>query len=63
MAYGEKIINSVGVQFDPEVEILEFYEMMEAMEAVAEKMEPEPIELNSFEFFVQALSYFEGDAN
>ena len=63
MSYGEKIIYSVGLQFDPEMEILELHEMMESMEAVAEKEEPEPVELNSFEFFVQALSFFEGDAN
>ena len=27
-----------------------------------EEKEQDPIELNSFEFFVQALSYFEGEA-
>ena len=44
--YVEKIINPVGLQFDPEMEILEFHEMMEAMETVAEEEEPEPVELN-----------------
>ena len=58
----EKIINSVGLQFEPEMEILEFHEMMEAMETAVEEEEPEPVELNSFEFFVQALSFFEGEA-
>ena len=46
MAYFEKIINSVGLQFDPKMEIFEFHEMMEAMETVAEEEEPEPVELN-----------------
>ena len=31
MAYVVKIINSVGLQFDPEMEILEFDEMMETV--------------------------------
>ena len=48
---------------DPEIEILEFHEMMEAMETVKEEKIPEPLEMNSFEFFVQALSYFEGESN
>ena len=30
MAYVEKIINSVELQFDPDMEILEFHEMIEA---------------------------------
>ena len=42
------------------MEILEFHEMMEALEMAEEG--PEPVELNSFEFFVKALSYFEGEA-
>ena len=46
MAYFEKIINSVGLQFDPKMEIFEFHEMMEAKETVAEEEEPEPVELN-----------------
>ena len=37
--------------------------MTEAMEWVEVEEEPEPVELNSFEFFIQALSYFEGEAN
>ena len=49
MAYVEKIINSVGLEFDPEMAISEFSEITEAMETVEE--EPEP-------FFVLALSYF-----
>ena len=36
---------------------------MGAMETVEEEEIPEPLDLNSFEFFVQALSYFEGKAN
>ena len=36
--------------------------MMEAMEKEKSDEEPDPVELNSFEFFVQALSYLEGEA-
>ena len=61
MAYVEKIINSVGLQFDPEIEILEFHEMMEATQEKEEE-ELEPLELNSFEFFAQELFHFEGKA-
>ena len=63
MAYVEEIINSMGLEFDPDIEILEFHEIMEAMGTVKEEEIPEPLELNSFEFFVQALSYFESEAN
>ena len=61
-AYVENIINALGLEFDPEIEILEFSEMMGAMGTVEEEKEPKPVELNSFEFFVQALSYFENEA-
>ena len=40
---------------------MEFSEMIGSMETV-EKEKPEPFELNSLEFFVLALSYFEGEA-
>ena len=50
-------INSVGLEFDPNIEILEFSEMIGTTEAVEEEKESEPIEFNSFEFFFgQALS-------
>ena len=62
VAYVDKIINAVGLEFDPKIEILEFSEMIGAMGTVGEEKEPEPVELNSFEFFVQALSHFEGEA-
>ena len=62
MACVEKIINAVGMESDPEIEILELSEMIGAMGTVEEEKEPEPVELNSIEFFVQALSYFEGEA-
>ena len=61
MAYVEKIINSVGLQFDPDMEILEFHEMIETAKEQEEE-EIEPLELNSFEFFAQALLHFEGKA-
>ena len=56
------IINSVGLKFDPEIEILEFGEMVGATVTVEEEKEPEPVEQNSFEFSVQALSILEGEA-
>ena len=37
------------------MEILEFHEMMEAMEMAEVEEEPKPVELNSFEFFVISL--------
>ena len=43
------------------MEILEFHEMMELMEKETEEV-LEPVELSSFEFFIQALSHFEGKA-
>ena len=52
MVYYEKINNSLGLQFDPDKEILEFNEMIEAMEKEESEEEPDPVELNSFEFFV-----------
>ena len=63
MEYVEKIINSVGLEFDPDVEILEFGEMVGATETEKEEKGQVPPELNSFELFAQALSYFEGEAN
>ena len=44
-------INSVGLEFDPNIEILEFSEMKGTTETVEEEKELEPIELNFFEFF------------
>ena len=61
LTYVEKIINAVGLEFDPE--FLEFGEMIGAMGTVGEEKEPEPVELNSFEFFVHAESHFEGEAS
>ena len=43
------------------MEILEFHEMIEATKEHEEE-EIEPLELNSFEFFAQALLNFEGEA-
>ena len=48
MAYAEKIINSVDLQFDSDMEILEFHEMIEAMEAVVSEEEPQPVELKKY---------------
>ena len=62
MEYVEKIINSVGLNFDLNIEIMEFGEMIGATEIQKEEQERDPPELNAFEFFVQALSHFEGEA-
>jgi len=56
------IINSVGLKFDPEIEILEFGEMVGATVTVEEEKEPEPVEQNSFEFSVQVPSILEDEA-
>ena len=61
--YIEKIINSVGLVCDPDIEILEFGEMIGATENEREENGQVPPELNSFEFFAQVLLYFEGEAN
>ena len=61
--YIEKIINSVGLECDPDIEILEFGEMVGATENKREENGQVPPELNSFDFFAQALLYFEGEAN
>ena len=60
----EKIINAVGIQYESEIEIVEFHEMMES-EAQEENLdvESDPVELNSLEFFIKAMSYFEGENN
>ena len=52
----------MGLEFDPDVEKIEFGEMVGATETAKEENEQVPSELNSFEFFVQAISYFEGEA-
>ena len=42
LTYVEKIINSVGLEFDPEIEILEFGQMIGATEMAEENKEPDP---------------------
>ena len=61
MKYVEKIINSVDMVFEPDIEIIEFCEMVGATK-LKDEDERNPIELNSLEFFAHALSYFEGEA-
>ena len=46
VAYVEKIINAVGLEFDPEIEILELSEMIEAMGTVGEEKEPDSVQAN-----------------
>ena len=43
------------------MEILEFHDMIMVTEESLE--ESDPVELNSYEFFIKALSYFEGEAH
>ena len=54
----------MGLQYEGEIEIVEFHNMIES-EAQEENPDEEsdPVELSSLEFFIKALSYFEGDAN
>ena len=54
----------MGLQYESDVEIIEFHHMVkfEAQEGNLEEI-PDPVELNSLEFFIKALSYFEKKAN
>ena len=60
----KKIINAVGLEFDPDIEVFEFSEMIGATGTATTENDPEPVEINSFEFFffAQPLSNFEGEA-
>ena len=60
MSCVEKIINSVGLQFDRNIEVQEFHNTIEATKEVESEEKQDPIELNSSEFFIQALTYFAG---
>ena len=51
----------MGLEFESDIEILEFSEMIGTTE-MEEETETVPLEFNSFEFFANALSYFEGEA-
>ena len=55
----EKIINSVGLQYESNIEINEFHDMIEfeAQDGDLDEI-PDPVE-----FFIKALSYFEKEAN
>ena len=55
-------LNAVGLQYEGEIEIVEFHNMI-GSEAQEENPDEDPVELNSLEFFIKALSYFEGEAN
>ena len=54
----------MGLQYEGEIEIVEFHNMIES-EAQEENPDEEsdPVELNSLEFFIKAMSYFEGENN
>ena len=60
----KKIINSVGQQYESYIEIIELHDMIEfeAQEGNLEET-PDLVELNSIEFFIKALLYFEEEAN
>ena len=60
----EKIINSVGLQYESDMEIIEFHDIVEseAQEGDLEEI-PDLVELNSLDFFIKALLYFEEDAH
>ena len=60
----EKIINSVRLQYESEIEIIEFHNIIEfESQKQNPDWESDPVELNSLEFFIKALSYFEEEAN
>ena len=61
MEYVEKIINSVGLEFESDIEIIEFSQMIGTTE-IKEEKEQDLTEINYFEFFTHPLSYFEGEA-
>ena len=60
----EKIINSVGLQYESNMEIIEFHNIIEfeAQEGDLEER-PDLVELNSLDFFIKALLYFEEEAH
>ena len=50
----------MGLQFDRNIEVQEFHNTIEATKEVESEEKQDPIELNSSEFFIQALTYFAG---
>ena len=60
----EKIINSVGLQYESDIEIIEFHDNIE-FEAQEEDLEEitDLFKLNTIEIFIKTLSYFEEEAN
>ena len=62
--FTDKIINYIGVDNREKVVINEFYNMIQDEEAVettclSDKGDFDPIELNSLDFFVSAMSFFD----
>ena len=59
--YAEKIIYFVGLRFESGMEIIEFHNIIvnDQEEKGKSAEESDPIEFNSQEFFVKALSYIE----
>ena len=54
----------MGLQYESDMEIIEFHDIVEfeAQEGDLEEI-PDLVELNSLEFFIKALLYFEEDAH
>ena len=66
--FNDKIINYIGVDNLEEVETIEFYNLIQDEEVLettysSDKGDSDPIELNSLDFFVSAMSFFDGEAN
>ena len=55
----------MGLQYESEIEIIEFHDMVQINKERESESEGEldHVELNSLEFFVKAVSYFQGKAN
>ena len=65
--FTDKIINYICIDNIEEVEIIEFCNLIQDEEVEettysSDKIEPDPIELNSLDFLVSAMSFFDGEA-
>ena len=65
--FTDKIINYIGVDKLEEVEVIEFYNLIQDEEVeettcLSDKVDSDPIELNSLDFLVSAMSFFDGEA-
>ena len=66
--FTDKIINLIEIDNVEEVEVIEFYNVTTEEEEeqettyLSDNGDSDPIELNSLDFFISALSFFEGEA-